>query len=451
MRESRASPIISRSMPASSRLSWGSMPCAPRCGQILAEIRSAGSRVLFLRVRIRSEEETNVDTGTAYGRPRPSYDATLVEVEPGTPGGEMLRRYWHPVAVSAEVTTRPRTIRVLAEDLILFRDGQGRPGLLYPRCCHRGTTLYYGKVEVSGIRCCYHGFLFDVEGRCLDMPCEPPEKNRSERYREGFRQPWYPVQEYLGLLFAYLGPPEKKPVLPRYDVFEDVPADEEVVADGNNIGLEGETTPCNWVQTHENVMDPFHVFVLHSSNSGTQFVPLMGVLPEVTWEHTPLGVKSYQDRRLPDGRVFHRVTEVMMPTLRIVANPFVKRYGRTESVAWTLPVDDTATKIFTLYRAPRGERVSRVRFNGKRWAELTEEEHQRMPNDYEAQVGQGAVTLHSEERLAASDRGVVMFRRLLRQQIEAVQAGRDPLGVIFEPDRALVHVQAGNFILEPAG
>jgi nitrite reductase/ring-hydroxylating ferredoxin subunit len=391
-----------------------------------------------------------MDSGTAYGRPKPSFDATLVEVGPGTPGGEMLRRYWHPVAVAAEITSRPRIVRALGEDLVLFRDGNGRPGLLYPRCCHRGTTLYYGKVEPAGIRCCYHGFLFDVEGRCLDMPCEPPEKNQSERYREGYRQPWYPVQEYQGLLFAYLGPPKKKPVLPRYDVFEDVPADEEIVADGNNIGLEGETTPCNWVQTHENVMDPFHVFVLHSSNSGTQFVPLMGLLPEVTWEITPLGVKSYQDRRLPDGRVFHRVTEVMMPTLRIVANPFVKRYGRTESVAWTLPVDDTTTKVFTLYRAPKGERVSRVRFNGKRWAELTEEEHQRMPNDYEAQVGQGAVTLHSEERLAASDRGVVMFRRLLRQQIEAVQAGRDPLGVNFEPDRAVVAVQAGNFVLEQA-
>lgn len=91
-------------------------------------------------------------------------------------------------------------------------------------------------------------------------------------------------------------------------------------------------------------------------------------------------------------------------------------------------------------------------FDGKRWAELTEEEHQqhqRMPNDYEAQVGQGAITFHSEERLAATDRGVVMFRRLLRQQIEAVRDGRDPLGVIFDPAGAVVHVQAGNFLLEP--
>ena len=391
-----------------------------------------------------------MDEGTAYGRPKSTFDRTLVEVGPGTPGGEMLRRYWHPIAVAADVGGRPQNVRVLGEDLILFRDLKGRPGLLYPRCCHRGTTLYYGRVEPDGIRCCYHGWLFDVEGRCLDMPCEPPEKNASDRYRATFRQPWYPVTEYHGLLFAYLGPPEKKPALPRYDVMERVPDDEEVFADGGNIGLQGDTTPCNWLQTHENVMDPYHVFVLHSSHSGNQFVPIMGILPEVSWEDTALGVKSYQDRRLPDGKLFHRVTEVQMPNLRIVANPRVKRYGPSDSVAWTLPIDDTTTKIFTLYRAPRGERFERSRMNGKLWEELTEEEHQRMPNDYEAQVGQGAITLHSEEHLAATDRGVVMFRRKLREQIEAVRDGRDPIGVVFDEARALVRVEAGNFLLEPA-
>jgi hypothetical protein len=88
-----------------------------------------------------------MDIGTAYGRPRPASDATLVEVGPGTPGGELLRRYWHPIAVSAEITSRPRIVRVLGEDLVVFRDLAGRPGLLYPRCCHRGTTLYYDLLE----------------------------------------------------------------------------------------------------------------------------------------------------------------------------------------------------------------------------------------------------------------------------------------------------------------
>ena len=390
-----------------------------------------------------------MDTGTAYGLPEPSYDADLVRVGPRTPGGEMLRRYWHPIALSVEAGSVPRKLRVLGEDLILFRDGRGRPGLVYPRCCHRGTTLYYGKVERDGIRCCYHGWLFDPEGHCLDMPCEPPENNASDRYRERVRQPWYPVAEYLGLVFAYLGPPEWKPVLPRYDVLDNVSLDEEVVADGSNIGLAGPTTPCNWLQTHENVMDPFHVFVLHGTHSGNQFVPIMGLLPEVTWHYTSLGMKSYQDRRLDDGRLFHRVTEVVMPNVRIVANPHVPRHGPSESVAWTLAIDDTTTKIYTLRRVPRGQRAERMGGNGKTWDELTEEEHQRRPSDYEAQVGQGAITCHSEEHLAATDRGVVMFRRRLRAQIEAVQQGRDPLGVTRDPACALRHVEAGNFILEP--
>ena len=392
-----------------------------------------------------------MDTQTAYGRPQPTFDATLVQVGPGTPAGEMLRRYWHPIAVSAEVGSRPLKVRALGEDLILFRDLRGRPGLVYPRCCHRGTTLYYGRVEAAGIRCCYHGWLFDLQGHCLDQPGAPREKVDNPRYLATSRQPWYPVLDHHGLIFAYLGPPEKKPVLPRYDVFDDVPDDEEIVADGSNIGLEGDTTPCNWLQTHENVMDPYHVFILHSQNSGNQFVPVMGLLPEVSWHETPLGVKSHQDRQLPDGSVFHRVTEVVMPNVRIVANPRVRRYGRSDSVAWTLPIDDTTTKIFTLYRTPRGERHERMRFEGgRRWAELTEEEHQRMPNDYEAQVGQGAITFHSEERLTGSDRGVVMFRRRLREQIGAVAAGRDPLGVALDPRDAVVRVEAGNYLLQPA-
>jgi phenylpropionate dioxygenase-like ring-hydroxylating dioxygenase large terminal subunit len=108
------------------------------------------------------------DDGTAYGRAPQHHDAEITEVGPGTPCGEFMRRYWHPVALAERVGPTPQKLRILGEDLVLFRDRAGRPGLLYPRCCHRGTTLYYGRVENDGIRCCYHGWLFDVEGRCLD-------------------------------------------------------------------------------------------------------------------------------------------------------------------------------------------------------------------------------------------------------------------------------------------
>ncbi len=385
-----------------------------------------------------------IDEGTAYGMAAPTWDAVLTDVRAGTPTGEYLRRFWHPIAVSAKVGMTPLAVRVLGEDLIVFRDGRGEVGLVHPRCCHRGTTLYYGKVEDEGIRCCYHGWLFAPDGRCLDMPVEP----EGGRYRERYRQPWYPVQEYLGMVFAYLGPPEHKPVLPRYDVLEQVEDGFEVVADDGNIGLEGDPTPCNWFQTHENVMDPFHVFVLHVGFSGNQFVPQMAALPEVSWHFTDRGVKSHQDRVLADGAQFHRVTEVQLPNVRIVASPFVDRYGASDSVAWTLPIDETNTKIFTIYKRPVGETLVRAIYNGKRWIELTEAEHQQFPGDYEAQVGQGAITFHSEERLASSDKGVVMLRHVFRQQVEAVAEGRHPTNVTFEPDRALVQVEAGNYLLD---
>ena len=149
---------------------------------------------------------------------KPSANRTeLTEVGRGTPMGELLRRYWHPVGLAADATDTPRKVRVLGEDLILFRDRQRpAPACCTPRCCHRGTTLYYGKVEERGIRCCYHGWLFDVEGHCLEQPCEPD----GGAVRDKVRQPWYPVQERYGLIFAYLGPPEKKPVLPRYECLE---------------------------------------------------------------------------------------------------------------------------------------------------------------------------------------------------------------------------------------
>src|SRR5262245_45340917 len=132
------------------------------------------------------------DSGSAYVRKQPTYNARLTEVGRGTPMGELLRRYWHPVGLGDDAGVTPRPVKILGEELILFRDGQGQPGLVYPRCCHRGTTLYYGKIEERGIRCCYHGWLFDVEGRCLEMPCEPnptgPQCNRRSEERRGGRE-----------------------------------------------------------------------------------------------------------------------------------------------------------------------------------------------------------------------------------------------------------------------
>jgi nitrite reductase/ring-hydroxylating ferredoxin subunit len=187
--------------------------------------------------------------GNAYGRAAQQPNKLLTEVGPGTPCGELMRRYWQPVGLSQKLRDLPQKVRILGEDLILFRDRSGKPGLLYPRCMHRGTSLYYGRTEERGIRCCYHGWLFDVQGRCLDQPCEPD----GGRHRDSVRQPWYPVEERYGFVFAYLGPPEKKPVLPRYDNLESMAPGERLWCSFGGFGSTGDDTldvvPYSWIRS----------------------------------------------------------------------------------------------------------------------------------------------------------------------------------------------------------
>ena len=403
--------------------------------------------------------EKTLDEGRAYGRERGHHDAELAEVGPGTPCGEFMRRYWLPVYLSANVTKRPIKVRVLGEDLILFRDGTGRPGLLYPRCAHRGTTLYYGKVDDKGIRCCYHGWQFDVEGRCIDQPCEPnggAGSATASKLRENVRQPWYPLQERYGLVFAYMGPPAKQPLLPRWDILENLGPGEKIHTDASSGfktgGAGGESSPleinpCNWLQDFENIMDPFHVPILHVSHSGRGggFDPTFAIMPKVSFAYTELGVQYSAHRDLDGGGVLDRISVGMFPCVQSVPDGTSLKPGRSNHMIWRVPVDDTHVAHFAALRVP-ADYKGRARFGTEKlWSEMTEEEHQKAPMDYEAQVGQGPITLHSEEHLATSDKGIVMLRRLLREQIRIVQQGGDPLGVTFDPAKAEHSVVAGNF------
>ena len=390
------------------------------------------------------------DTGTAYGLPARHHDPALTEVGAGTPMGELLRRYWHPVGLLADAGAVPRKLKVLGEELVLFRDGLGRAGLVHPHCIHRGASLYYGKVEERGLRCCYHGWLFDVQGHCLEQPCEP---NLGAPSRERRRQPWYPVEERYGLLWAYLGPPERKPTLPRYEALELLAEGEFIEADDSSIGGGGpQVIPCNWLQHYDNLVDPFHVVILHGTFSGTQFVPSMSLMPEVHWEEAQLGVKTISIRQLPDGHTLRRVSEAALPTLRVIPSPRVGEvggYGRVESIGWVLPMDDTSFRIYVAGRVrERGElRRMRSRLNGKLWEELSEAEHQVFPGDFEAQVSQGAIASHEAEHLGTSDKGIVMLRRVLRRALETVASGGDPPGVSRDPQAPPVVFEAGNYLL----
>ncbi|PRB43052.1 phenoxybenzoate dioxygenase [Arthrobacter sp. MYb23] len=390
--------------------------------------------------------EEKIDTGTGYGLKPNGPLRHLAEVGPGTPYGEVLRRYWHPVGRSSDATSRPRKIKLLGEELILFRTRKdGTAALLHPRCVHRGASLFYGAVEDDGIRCCYHGWVFSPEGQCLEQPCEPG----LGLHREKVRQPWYPLQERYGLIWAYMGPPELKPLLPRYDPFENIPDGHHLMVNDAGVGGGGPADlDFNWLQHWENVMDPFHVPILHARFSGEQFTAEMALMPEVAYEYTSNGVRSTQLRVLDESRVLRRVTEVMFPNIRVVPSPKLSE-GTTNMIGWVVPGDDTNFRIFTVAVSEDPEFLSKLRstHGGKPWATLSEDEHQRMPGDYEAQKSQGNVSFHADDHLSTTDQGVAMIRRMMAKQIRAVEAGSDPAGIIRDAESETVSITGGNFLV----
>ncbi len=391
--------------------------------------------------------------GTAYGRPEPSAEKLLIEVGPGTPCGEFMRRYWQPVRASHNVTERPQQIRILGEDLILFRDKAGRPGLLYPHCMHRGTSLLYGHVEADGIRCCYHGWKFDVEGRCLEQPCEP----KGGLNKASVRQPWYPVRERYGVTWTYMGPPDRMPLLPKFAHMEELgPGERYYVLDNSfsaHADLNGpEIAPHSWLSINDNNMDPFHVFFLHSNFGTTHFTDTFKVLPTVDWEEVEGGVISNAHMSLPDGREMLRIVTWLTPN--VVVNPGAL-VGAGGHISIFVPVDDNHVRALNIAKVEADFVRPFADTNiasMKQWSEMTFEEHQDAPNDYEAQATQGpnGIPQHSQEHLVTSDKGIGLQRRVLRREIKKVMNGEDPMNLAFEPGKEVIHVPSGTFFSEKA-
>ena len=233
-----------------------------------------------------------------HHREVPKEDEYLTHVGPGTPAGEYLRRFWQPVAYAYQLTDLPLRVEIMGEELVVFRDGRGEIGMLELHCPHRGTSLEFGLIEDAGIRCCYHGWLFDVAGRILDTPLEPPNSTLKDRLCHGA----YPVREYKGMVFAYMGPPDKMPDFPIFDLYE---------LPGYNLEpdpLPGDDhKPCNWLQVVDNYLDPLHEEFLHARISGLQFYdkdrrPLaeLAILGEGQLVETPTGYMTLESRRVED-------------------------------------------------------------------------------------------------------------------------------------------------------
>ena len=362
--------------------------------------------------------------GGYYHSQVPKEDAELTRIGPGTPCGEYLRRYWQPVCYADELTDVPVALKILGEELVAFRDFSGRIGLVEAHCPHRGTSLEFGLVSERGIRCCYHGWLFDVDGTILETPGEPVGSTFKDRLCHGA----YPVHEFQGIIFAYMGPPEDIPAFPMLDVYE---------REGYRL-MPGKRYdyPCNWLQIVENAADPVHASFLHTIVAGTQFTDEFGVVPNMEYIETPSGMVSLGTRRIGDN-IWVRTVELLQPNLQQVAP--VWNDGKAEQgldgpmmSRWIVPRDDTSTMLIELRHISEDEEREPAWWldrNQMLPAQLPvsddPREQQLQPGDYEAQISQRPIAIHGLEHLGATDRGVTVFRRQIRRGIRAVQAGED--------------------------
>ncbi|MFB3098241.1 MAG: Rieske 2Fe-2S domain-containing protein [Dehalococcoidia bacterium] len=369
----------------------------------------------------------NTEYSGYYHRDVPKENEELTHVGPNTPCGEYLRRFWQPVAYSDELTDLPKKLRIMGEDLVIYRDLGGNVGLLELHCAHRGTSLEYGLVSQCGIRCCYHGWLFDRNGAILETPGEPADSTLKDRLFQGA----YPIHESNGLIFAYMGPPENRPHFPLYD---------SMIRPGYKM-MPGQSyvLPCNWLQVAENGMDPVHTSFLHTIVTGAQFTDEFGVIPELEYVETPTGMVYVGGRRVGNN-VWIRMVEAVHPNMFQVAPVWengrdVHPFDGPMMTRWIVPIDDEKTMLIELRHISEEDEVTPAW-----WADGTMipaqvaisdslEEQQRQPGDYEAQTSQRSIAVHGLEHLGATDRGVIKYRHQIRQGIQAVKEGRDPLGL----------------------
>ncbi len=355
-------------------------------------------------------------------------DNELTRISPKTPCGEYLRRFWHPVAISSELKDLPIAIRILGEDLILFRDQSSRVGLVHKRCPHRQASLEFAKCEQHGIRCCYHGWHFDIDGTLLDAPGQPPAL--AERLKARIRLGAYPALEYRGLIFAYLGPLRHMPELPIYDTFH-LP----------NMDLVPYRARfrCNWLQVLDAIVDPLHTSFLHSNIGRVQFSKGFGEVGQLDFFERSAWLLGVNTRRVGDN-IWMRINELVLPNFTQAGAAFAtdgtkqRYYGRSAFSRWVVPIDDENT--LALAWANFGDRGDPPECNTPEGPELIEqgelfdrtyEQRQRSPGDAEAVEGMGPITIHKNENLVISDKGVALMRRLLRRQIREVAAGNNPL------------------------
>ena len=380
-----------------------------------------------------------------YGAITREENEILTRTGPGTPAGELFRRYWQPAALSEELPAggAPLPIRMLSEELVLFRNETGELGLLSRHCAHRGSDLSYGRLEDGGLRCIYHGWLYGVDGRCLEKPGEPVD---SPFYQEvGLTA--YPCRELSGLIFAYLGP-GVPPVLPAYPPLR---------APDEYRMTKKRFADCNYLTAHEGNMDPHHVFFLHRDNRRPgddrrdPSEDYAAVLPEVEVEETEFGGQLYAVSRI--GPETNRVSTscFLLPNINSTSG----RRGGFQ-IAWHVPIDDYTHHRFNVtfqkdvpldqqdrdrFVSELGEGYRLVRNKSNRYLQ----DRESMKTDNYSGIGRtnspqdacvqetmagGAIPDRTREYLCPEDCGPVAVRQRLLRAIRDVQEGREPPHVL---------------------
>jgi len=359
----------------------------------------------------------------------------LTRVGPGTPAGTLLRRYWQPVCLASELTKEKpkKRVQIMGEGLLVFRlpSEQGTKEIHYgcvgEHCPHRGTSLYYGFVEEDGIRCAYHGWKFDANGRCLEQPFE-----KNPEFKTKISHKSYPVERLAGVLFIYMGPPEKKPLLPRWDVL--------VRTDGTRTIEVHPVLKCNWLQAMENSVDTIHTYYLHGHTMEQLGNPegrfYYRPIEDYDWDICEWGITK---RCVYGG---DRPEEEIRPPL-VFPNILRIPQGYIEALHWRVPMDDTHTQIIVMRFDPKTKPRS---VDGPEDPEVIpmdslmtpEGEHQMTSfssQDKMAWETPGSIFDRSQENLGSSDEGIIMYRKMLREQIEVVQRGGEPMALVHDPER----------------
>lgn len=353
--------------------------------------------------------------------------AALTQCGPGTAMGELLRRFWHPVATVETVGKgEAKPLRVMGEDLTLYRGESGRPYLVGGHCAHRRTLLHTGWVQGEKLRCIYHGWRFDGGGRCDEAPAEGPETAAKVRI------PGYPLEEYCGLIFAYMGAgPAPVFDLPRKAAFEQP---------GLIVLARKQVWPCNWFQMVENSLDAVHVSFVHLAGKVGPFgEAVTASVPQLEYSETDAGIRQIATR----SKTNVRVSDWSFPNNNHIVTP-----GRTKDSAWVhrgvwnVPVDDTHTMKIGVYaipsEGPERDRATLEHF--RKYGDYNPADHhealferrewpedpslQLTPaQDYVAIMGQGSIADRAGERLGKSDAGIVLLRRIFWREMELQRNG----------------------------